>query len=84
MATNKKDKKDLFKNTLSVKKPSDKKIEAVTTDISKDAVQSEKGYHIQFPLDDYNKLNAVSKKTHIPMKYIIIAALNAYYEQNGY
>ena len=79
-----KNKKDLFKSTLSAKKPTDEEIEAVAKDIVNDTAQSEKGYHIQFPLDDYNKLNAVSKKTHIPMKYIIIAALNAYYEQKGY
>ena len=79
-----KNKKDLFKSTLSAKKPTDEKIEAVTKNIAKDTAQTEKGYHIQFPLDDYNKLNAVSKKTHIAKKYIIIAALNAYYEQNGH
>lgn len=80
-----KNKKDLFKNNLSApsKKPSDKRIEEVTTEISEEA-EEEKGFHIKFPISDYNKLNAVSKKTHIPKKYIIINALKAYYEQNGY
>lgn len=82
-----KNKKDIFKKTLSAKtstqKPSDKRIEEVATEIT-EVQQEEKGYHIKFPMSDYNKLNAVSTKTRIPKKYIIIQALNEYYEKHNH
>lgn len=84
MATNKKDKKDLFKNNLSAKKPSDKKIEAITNEIVDDAPQEVKGFFLKFPKSDFDKLSSVSKKTHIPKKYIIIEALKDYYDKYGY
>lgn len=82
-------KKDLFKNNLSIKptpqnKPEDRRIEEVANQIDSEEVKGEKGFHLKMGIDDFNKLAQVSKKTHIPKKYIILDALKDYYEKNGY
>ncbi len=82
-------KKDLFKNNLSIKptpqnKPEDNRIEEVASQIDSEEVKEEKGFHLKMGIDDFNKLAQVSKKTHIPKKYIILEALKHYYEKNGY
>lgn len=84
-----KNKKDLFKNNLSIKttqqaKPADERIEEVASQIVGTEETKEKGFHLKMGIDDFNKLSQVSKKTHIPKKYIILEALKAYYEKNGH
>lgn len=84
-----KNKKDLFKNNLSIQstnqnKPEDKRIEEVASQIVSEEIREEKGFHLKMGIDDFNKLSQVSKKTHIPKKYIILEALKDYYEKNGY
>jgi len=84
-----KNKKDLFKNNLSIKptqqsKPEDRHIEKVASQIASDEIKEEKGFHLKMGIDDFNKLSQVSKKTHIPKKYIILDALKDYYEKNGH
>ena len=89
-----KNKKDLFKSNLSVNraKPTDTQIEKIAEEIAEEIaedkpskkLEGEKGFHIKFPLAAYQKLDDVSKETHIPKKYIIIEALKDYYEKNGH
>ena len=84
-----KGKKDTFINNLSSRKPSDKDIENLPDDLQDNtadqpAEEKEKGYHIKFPLSHYEKLNAVSKKTYTPKKYIIMQALQEYYENHNH
>lgn len=84
-----KNKKDLFKNNLSMQpkqqqKPEDSRIEEVASQIVAEEVKEEKGFHLKMSIDDFNKLSQVSKKTHIPKKYIILEALKDYYQKNGY
>ena len=95
MATMAKNKKQLFTNNLSSRKPTDEEISKVTEDLNSQTVspksaveeleeEGEKGFHIKFPKSHYNRLSSVSKKTHIPMKYIIMQALQEYYENHNY
>jgi len=92
-----KNKKDLFKSNLSVRpvqtsvrpavpsqKPKDSQIEKVATQIEEEEVKKEKGFHLKMGIEDFDKLAQVSKKTHIPKKYIILEALKGYYERNGH
>ena len=84
-----KNKKDAFVKNLTNRKPSDDEIEKVTEDLesptpSENAEEGEKGFHIKFPKSHYDKLSGVSKKTHIPMKYIIMQALQEYYDNHNY
>ena len=86
-----KNKKDSFVNNLSSRKPSDEEIDNLPDDLQKKEQdntapqqEGEKGYHIKFPLSHYNKLDAVSKKTYTPKKYIIMQALQEYYENHNH
>ena len=84
-----KNKKDLFREGFSKsKKPTDEEIEKVAGEVNEPKEQKkdegEKGYHIKFPMSHYKKLVQVSEKTHIPMKYIIIQALQEYYDNHNY
>lgn len=86
-------KKELFKSNLSSQptKPKDSQIEKVAKDIevstkrtTKKKVVKERGFHLKLSINDFDKLTEVSKKTHIPKKYIVLEALKSYYEKNGY
>jgi len=84
-----KNKKELFKSNLSAQpnKPKDKRIEEVANDIqvtTKKSSKEEKGFHVKLSISDFDKLTEVSKKTHIPKKYIVLEALKCYYEKNGH
>jgi len=88
-----KNKKELFKSNLSAQpnKPKDRRIEEVANDIqvttkksSKEETVEEKGFHVKLSISDFDKLTEVSKKTHIPKKYIVLEALKCYYEKNGH
>lgn len=83
-----KNKKDLMKENLSTRKPkpADEEIKKAAKDVQEETPEDEgeKGFHIKFPMSHYNKLNQVSKKTHIPKKYIIMQALQEYYENHNH
>lgn len=93
-----KNKKELFKANLSRQpnKPKDSRIEKVANDLQvenpiprtsvkkKVEIVKEKGFHLKLSITDFNKLTEVSKKTHIPKKYIVLEALKNYYEKNGH